>query len=132
MLDFEKVYYYIYIFTKFKCYYILYTCIINNSLLLFKGSWSASTSPTRISSPARYAYGTSATNRQNLGKQINLDYLPTYGTTSLNQRSRSPSPAGVRKSTTTMTTTADRVVERIPINELSSYKYFSLLIYFYT
>ncbi|XP_037036940.1 voltage-dependent calcium channel type A subunit alpha-1 isoform X2 [Bradysia coprophila] len=52
-----------------------------------RGSWSASTSPARSPSPNRYPHGGGNHRRRN--------YLqnPAYGTTSLCQRSRSPSPA---------------------------------------
>lgn len=56
-------------------------------LKLYLGSWSASTSPARSPSPSRYPHGGGNHRRRN--------YLqnPAYGTTSLCQRSRSPSPA---------------------------------------
>ncbi|KAJ6636183.1 Voltage-dependent calcium channel type A subunit alpha-1 [Pseudolycoriella hygida] len=52
-----------------------------------RGSWSASTSPARSPSPNRYPHGGGNHRRRN--------YLqnPARGTTSLCQRSRSPSPA---------------------------------------
>lgn len=56
------------------------------------GSWSASTSPARSPSPSRYAQG-----GHHRGKQNHLQFSPTYGTTSLCQRSRSPSPARLQE-----------------------------------
>lgn len=57
------------------------------------GSWSASTSPARSppSPHSRYPGG-SATHRNNRRNHLNYK---AYGTTSLMQRSRSPSPARV-------------------------------------
>lgn len=56
---------------------------------VYLGSWSASTSPARSPSPLRYAHG------HHRGKQSH--FSPTYGTTSLCQRSRSPSPARLQE-----------------------------------
>lgn len=74
------------------------------------GSWSASTSPARSPSPSRYHHGAphdrgpggahhqshhhSAAHRSN--RQSHLQF-PMYGTTSLGQRSRSPSPARLQE-----------------------------------
>ncbi|KAH8416477.1 hypothetical protein KR222_005300 [Zaprionus bogoriensis] len=55
-----------------------------------RGSWSASTSPARSPSPSRYGGHLSRS------KRTQLPY-PTYGTTSLCQRSRSPSPARLQE-----------------------------------
>uniref|UniRef100_A0A1I8PXP8 Voltage-dependent calcium channel type A subunit alpha-1 n=1 Tax=Stomoxys calcitrans TaxID=35570 RepID=A0A1I8PXP8_STOCA len=52
-----------------------------------RGSWSASTSPARSPSPSRYGGHT---------RRPELPY-PAYGTTSLCQRSRSPSPARIQE-----------------------------------
>uniref|UniRef100_A0A1B0AMT8 Uncharacterized protein n=1 Tax=Glossina palpalis gambiensis TaxID=67801 RepID=A0A1B0AMT8_9MUSC len=54
------------------------------------GSWSASTSPARSPSPSRYGDHIARTRRPELP-------YPTYGTTSLCQRSRSPSPARLQE-----------------------------------
>uniref|UniRef100_W8AJD7 Voltage-dependent calcium channel type A subunit alpha-1 n=1 Tax=Ceratitis capitata TaxID=7213 RepID=W8AJD7_CERCA len=54
------------------------------------GSWSASTSPARSPSPSRYGGHYSRSRRTELP-------FPTYGTTSLCQRSRSPSPARLQE-----------------------------------
>lgn len=54
------------------------------------GSWSASTSPARSPSPLRYAHGGHHRGKPN-------QFLPMYGTTSLCQRSRSPSPARLQE-----------------------------------
>ncbi|XP_037935061.1 voltage-dependent calcium channel type A subunit alpha-1 isoform X7 [Teleopsis dalmanni] len=51
-----------------------------------RGSWSASTSPARSPSPSRYGRS----------RRTQLPF-PTYGTTSLCQRSRSPSPARLQE-----------------------------------
>ncbi|XP_037914495.1 voltage-dependent calcium channel type A subunit alpha-1 isoform X2 [Hermetia illucens] len=69
-----------------------------------RGSWSASTSPARSPSPARYG-GHYPRCRRN-----HLPY-PTYGTTSLCQRSRSPSPARLQEM---------RERDRLGINEMGS------------
>lgn len=58
-----------------------------NVLPTITGSWSASTSPARSPSPSRYGGHT---------RRPELPY-PTYGTTSLCQRSRSPSPARLQE-----------------------------------
>ncbi|XP_037808966.1 voltage-dependent calcium channel type A subunit alpha-1 isoform X2 [Lucilia sericata] len=55
-----------------------------------RGSWSASTSPARSPSPSRYGGHLPRTRRPELP-------YPTYGTTSLCQRSRSPSPARLQE-----------------------------------
>ncbi|XP_053950332.1 voltage-dependent calcium channel type A subunit alpha-1 isoform X12 [Anastrepha ludens] len=55
-----------------------------------RGSWSASTSPARSPSPSRYGGHYSRSRRTELP-------FPTYGTTSLCQRSRSPSPARLQE-----------------------------------
>ncbi|KAL9879783.1 calcium voltage-gated channel subunit cacophony isoform 6-T6 [Glossina fuscipes fuscipes] len=55
-----------------------------------RGSWSASTSPARSPSPSRYGDHIARTRRPELP-------YPTYGTTSLCQRSRSPSPARLQE-----------------------------------
>lgn len=54
----------------------------------YLGSWSASTSPARSPSPSRYGHAP----RGKPGK-----YPAEYGTTSLCQRSRSPSPARLQE-----------------------------------
>lgn len=72
------------------------------------GSWSASTSPARSPSPTRYGHhpgggngggsssgGAAATVVQH--RRRNHLQNPTYGTTSLCQRSRSPSPARLQE-----------------------------------
>lgn len=64
--------------TKYVCY--MYTQNL--------GSWSASTSPARSPSPTRYGHHGAVQQRRRNHLQN-----PTYGTTSLCQRSRSPSPA---------------------------------------
>lgn len=51
------------------------------------GSWSASTSPNRSPSPIRYAQV----------RRRNQQQKTAYGTTSLRQRSRSPSPARLQE-----------------------------------
>ncbi|XP_067640088.1 voltage-dependent calcium channel type A subunit alpha-1 isoform X10 [Eurosta solidaginis] len=55
-----------------------------------RGSWSASTSPARSPSPSRYGGHYTRSRRTELP-------FPTYGTTSLCQRSRSPSPARLQE-----------------------------------
>lgn len=60
-----------------------------HSYCVYLGSWSASTSPARSPSPLRYPHG------HHRGKQSH--FSPTYGTTSLCQRSRSPSPARLQE-----------------------------------
>ncbi|XP_055846918.1 voltage-dependent calcium channel type A subunit alpha-1 isoform X9 [Episyrphus balteatus] len=55
-----------------------------------RGSWSASTSPARSPSPSRFGGHLSRSRRNHLP-------YPTYGTTSLCQRSRSPSPARLQE-----------------------------------
>lgn len=62
----------------------------NNPCITYKplGSWSASTSPARSPSPTRYGHHGGVHHRRRNHLQN-----PTYGTTSLCQRSRSPSPA---------------------------------------
>ncbi|XP_030243330.1 voltage-dependent calcium channel type A subunit alpha-1 isoform X35 [Drosophila navojoa] len=62
----------------------------NNHPRYPRGSWSASTSPARSPSPSRYGGHLSRS------KRTQLPY-PTYGTTSLCQRSRSPSPARLQE-----------------------------------
>ncbi|XP_055677358.1 voltage-dependent calcium channel type A subunit alpha-1 isoform X1 [Lutzomyia longipalpis] len=59
-----------------------------------RGSWSASTSPARSPSPARYGPRGDAAHHRS--RRNHLQY-PTYGTTSLCQRSRSPSPARLKE-----------------------------------
>lgn len=56
------------------------------------GSWSASTSPARSPSPTRYGVHHGGHPRRRNPLQN-----PTYGTTSLCQRSRSPSPARLQE-----------------------------------
>lgn len=59
------------------------------------GSWSASTSPARSPPSPRSRYpGGSATHRNNRRNHLNYK---AYGTTSLMQRSRSPSPARIQE-----------------------------------
>lgn len=65
--------------------FFYYCCYMYNI-----GSWSASTSPARSPSPSRYGGHLSRS------KRTQLPY-PTYGTTSLCQRSRSPSPARLQE-----------------------------------
>lgn len=67
------------------CRFFYYCCYMYNI-----GSWSASTSPARSPSPSRYGGHLSRS------KRTQLPY-PTYGTTSLCQRSRSPSPARLQE-----------------------------------
>lgn len=61
----------------------------NNRYTVYLGSWSASTSPARSPSPLRYPHGGPHRGKQN--------QLLAYGTTSLMQRSRSPSPARLQE-----------------------------------
>ncbi|CAO1437735.1 unnamed protein product [Diamesa serratosioi] len=58
-----------------------------------RGSWSASTSPAR-SPPSPNHGGVHSTSHHRNNRRTHLNYRP-YGTTSLCQRSRSPSPARV-------------------------------------
>uniref|UniRef100_A0A336JZB9 Voltage-dependent calcium channel type A subunit alpha-1 n=1 Tax=Culicoides sonorensis TaxID=179676 RepID=A0A336JZB9_CULSO len=59
-----------------------------------RGSWSASTSPARSPSPAHYRSHGGQHGRPSRKYQL---HHPTFGTTSLEQRSRSPSPARVQE-----------------------------------
>lgn len=58
------------------------------------GSWSASTSPARSPSPAHYRIHGGQHGRPSRKYQL---HHPTFGTTSLEQRSRSPSPARLQE-----------------------------------
>lgn len=60
------------------------------------GSWSASTSPARSPSPARYGAHSGGHHHHRSSRRCHLQY-PQYGTTSLCQRSRSPSPARLQE-----------------------------------
>jgi len=59
-----------------------------------RGSWSASTSPARSPSPSRYRIHGGPHPRPNRRYQLQH---PSFGTTSLEQRSRSPSPARIQE-----------------------------------
>lgn len=62
------------------------------------GSWSASTSPARSppSPRSRYSSGVHGSSHHRNNRRNHLNYK-AYGTTSLMQRSRSPSPARVQE-----------------------------------
>lgn len=74
------------------CFFFLFSIFDGNNAKptkkkIYTGSWSASTSPARSPSPSRYGGHT---------RRPELPY-PSYGTTSLCQRSRSPSPARLQE-----------------------------------
>lgn len=78
-----------YFFKNLIIFFICF-CEIINVYQQLTGSWSASTSPARSPSPSRYGGHLPRTRRPELP-------YPTYGTTSLCQRSRSPSPARLQE-----------------------------------
>lgn len=66
-----------------------------SSITLTLGSWSASTSPARSPPSPRSRFpGSSSTHRSSRRNHLNFK---AYGTTSLMQRSRSPSPARLQE-----------------------------------